>query len=141
MKYSSEKTEEICKHLETGLNREDAITLSDVSETQFYVWLKKPEFAESIKKAETKNKQRNIIIIQNAAKQTWQASAWWLERKHPEEFALKQRLEHTGKNGGPIATVDFTKLKSARNLATIAETYQEFFKAVGQKGGVSESKK
>jgi transposase len=133
VKYSNDKTDEICKLLETGLRREDAIILADVSETQFYVWLKKAEFAESIKKAELKNKQRSIVIIQNASKQTWQASAWWLERKYPEEFAARQRHELTGKNGGPIATVDFMKLKSARNLTTIAETYEEFYKAVGAK--------
>ncbi len=141
MKYSSEKTEEICKHLETGLRREDAWAFAGISEATFYEWLKKPEFSESIKKAELKNKQRNIVIIQNAAKKTWQASAWWLERKYPEEFALKQRLEHTGKNGGPIATVDVSRIKSARNLTTIAATYEEFYKAVGQKGDKSESKK
>ena len=141
MKYSSEKTEEICKHLETGLRREDAWEFVGISEATFYEWLKKPEFSESIKKAELKNKQRNIVIIQNAAKKTWQASAWWLERRFPEEFALKQRLEHTGKNGGPIATVDVSRIKSARNLTTIAATYEEFYKAVGQKGVTSERKK
>ncbi len=130
MKYSSEKVEEISKHLETGLRREDAWEMAGISEATFYEWLKKSEFSESIKKAELKNKQRNIVIIQNAAKQTWQASAWWLERRFPEEFALKHRLEHTGKNGGPIATVDVTKLKNARNLATIAETYEEFYKTL-----------
>lgn len=141
MKYSSEKTEEICKHLETGLRREDAWEFVGISEATFYEWLKKPEFSESIKKAELKNKQRNIVIIQNAAKKTWQASAWWLERRFPEEFALKQRLEHTGKNGGPIATVDVSRIKSARNLTTIAATYEEFYKAVGKKGVTSEGKK
>lgn len=133
MKYSRDKTDEICKHLETGMRREDAWVLADISEATFYEWLKKPEFSESIKKAEIKNKQRNVLIIQNAAKQTWQASAWWLERKYPEEFAARQRHELTGKNGGPIATVDFMKLKSARNLTTIAETYEEFYKVMGGK--------
>jgi hypothetical protein len=32
----------------------------------------------------------------------WKASAWLLERRMPEEYARLQKLEHTGKDGGPL---------------------------------------
>lgn len=102
MKYSKEKTQEICKRLEMGDNQVDAAVLCDISEETFYQWMKKPEFSESIKKALLKCKSRNIQIIQKAAISTWQAAAWWLERKCSEEFAIKNVLKHEGKDGEPI---------------------------------------
>ena len=123
MKYCKEKTEEICKHLEVGASQKDAATLSDISEETFYQWMAKPEFAEQIKKAQQKCKQRNIQIIQKAAIKTWTAAAWWLERRHSDEFALKNRFEHTGREGGPIQSQvvppDLSKL-TTEQLAQLA---------------------
>jgi hypothetical protein len=97
MKYSQEITEQICQHLSQGLGRVDTTDMVGISYETFTQWMKKPEFAEAIKRAEAKCKQRNIALIQKAAITTWQAAAWWLERKHRDEFAL--RTEHTGRNG------------------------------------------
>ncbi len=33
---------------------------------------------------------------------TWTAAAWWLERRHRDEFALPTRLEHSGPDSKPI---------------------------------------
>ena len=72
------------------------------------------EFAEAIKIAQSEAEIRNVTIIQTAAKDTWQAAAWYLERKHKDRWANKQIQEHTGKDGGPIKTqnveVDLSKL-------------------------------
>lgn len=38
----------------------------------------------------------------------WQASAWWLERTRPDKFG-RQRLELTGKDGGPMESVGMSK--------------------------------
>lgn len=78
--------------MSNGSNRTDAVALAGISYETFTVWMReRPEFAESIKKAEAVCKQRNITIVQKAAVTTWQAAAWWLERKHPNEFGLKMR--------------------------------------------------
>lgn len=100
MKYSPEKTEEICEHLRTGMTRVDTCILSDIHYDTFTEWMKKPEFSEAIKKAEISNKQRSAVIIQQAAKKSWQAAAWWLERKYKDEYATRNEL--TGKEGGKI---------------------------------------
>lgn len=102
MKYCKEITEEICTLLSQGMGRVDAASLADINYDTFCQWMKKPEFSDAIKKAEMKCKQRNIALIQKAALSTWQAAAWWLERKCSEEFALKQKLEHMGKDGAPL---------------------------------------
>jgi hypothetical protein len=64
--------------------------------------MKKPEFSEAIKKAETDCKSRNIGIIQSAAIRTWQAAAWFLERRYHDEYALKNIEEHQGNDDKPI---------------------------------------
>jgi len=92
MKYSKEKTKEICKYLEQGLNRTDVVILADICYDTFLEWMKKPEFSEAIKKAEVKCKKFHIDIIKKAAEKTWTAAAWWLERKYKDEFALRHEI-------------------------------------------------
>ncbi len=132
MKYSSEKTKEICEFLQTGSTRTDACTLVDISYETFCQWMKKPEFSEAIKKAEIKNKQRSAALIQKAAETTWQAAAWWLERKYPDEFGARQRLDHAGHDGGPLYPKELT---DARNLETVLLTYERVRKKMNETKG------
>ena len=102
-KYSPEITQEICKYLRAGNTQRDSSKLAGISEETYYTWKKThPEFSEVIEKAELECKARNIAIIQRADEKQWQASAWWLERKHNDEFALKQIQEHQGSEEKPI---------------------------------------
>ena len=95
MKYGPDMTKEIAEKLRLGSSRTDACILAGISYETFTVWMEKPEFSEAIKRAEAECKNRNIGIIQKAAITTWQAAAWWLERKHHTEFAQKNQLEVT----------------------------------------------
>jgi len=129
VKYSKQITDEIAKHLEGGTGRVDACTLAGLTFETFNQWMKdprKPEFSESIKKAEAKCKQRNIQLIQKAALDTWQAAAWWLERKHRDEFALLQKLEHSGLVGNlEVKGVDLSRFSDAQ-LAKLADALERF---------------
>lgn len=91
MKYGKEMTFQITQHLRHGASREDVMLVMGIATDTFYQWMKKPEFSEAVKKAEGRCKLRNIKIIQRAGRKTWQAAAWWLERKFKEEFAAKVR--------------------------------------------------
>lgn len=103
MKYSDEITTEICKYLQAGNNQEDSAVLAGINPDTFYTWKKeKPDFSEAIKKAERKCKARNIAFVQQAAEKSWQAAAWYLERKYHDEYALKNISEIGGKDGQPI---------------------------------------
>jgi hypothetical protein len=103
MKYSSEMVDEICKYLRAGNNISDTCSLVGINDDTFYDWKKnKPEFSDALKKAENECKARNIAIIQKAAEKSWQAAAWWLERRYNSEFALKSVQEFTGKDGQPL---------------------------------------
>ena len=46
---------------------------------------------QAVQKAESDAVARNVAVIQTAAKKSWQAAAWWLERRYPEEFATNRR--------------------------------------------------
>ena len=102
MKYSPEMTLEITKRLEIGLLRTDSCQLAGIHYDTFCEWMKKPEFSDAVKKAEIKCKERLCAIIQKAAITTWQAAAWWLERKLSSEFALKTKTELSDPNGRAI---------------------------------------
>lgn len=91
MKYGPEMTHEIAALLANGSNRTDACAIAGISYETFTQWMQKAEFVEAIKKAEATCKNRNIALVQKAALTTWQAAAWWLERKHRDEFALVVR--------------------------------------------------
>jgi hypothetical protein len=97
MKYCKEKIEELCNYIKSGLSQRDASSLAGIDEDSFCLWKKKhSEFSEALKKAELKNKQRALILIQKAGESSWQAMAWYLERKYKDEFSLMQKIEHTG---------------------------------------------
>ena len=103
MKYSSEIVKEIANYIRAGNSQHDSAILAGINPDTFYSWLKdKSDFSDSIKKAEQVCKSRNIAFIQKAAEITWQAAAWWLERKYKDEFALKNIQEYGTKDGKPL---------------------------------------
>ena len=113
-KYSEEIIQELEKYLRIGASQKDAATAAGIHEETFYKWMREkeadgtpnteyhPEFTVRIKKAQNDCKLRNLAIIQKAAEKTWQAAAWWLERTHYDEYAIKTIQEHRGKDGGEI---------------------------------------
>lgn len=103
MKYCPEIIQEICKYIRAGNNYEDSAGLAGISRRTLQRWKKTHvPFVTALKKAEQECKARNIAIIQKAAEKSWQAAAWFLERKYHNEFALKSIREHTGESGQPI---------------------------------------
>src|SRR3990167_7421744 len=118
-----------------GLSNVDATAVSGISEKSFYDWLKRGEaeaqrraageqarvdenpflqFLQSIKKAVPKRKRKHLCNIARASRRTWQASAWLLERQHPDEFGQRARLEHSGPDGGPIPFADLDAIRQKR---------------------------
>ena len=55
------------------------------------------KFLKSVKEAEAMAEMRHLQnILKTAQEGTWQASAWYLERKHKNRWSTKQEIEHTG---------------------------------------------
>lgn len=86
-----------------------------VSEVTWYNWLKRgkqeanegkdtlrAKFFKEIKRAEAEAIIRNVAIIQKAAATTWQAAAWWLERRYPDEWGKKDTTTISADNDTKI---------------------------------------
>jgi hypothetical protein len=85
-----------------------------VTESAFYRWRQEAalpdapdelrELMELLEEAGAKAVLRNVGLLQQAAQdpRQWRASAWWLERMHPEEFA---KPEAVGGGQGPTVVV------------------------------------
>lgn len=97
-------TEELAKEaidlVGGGASNADVIAYLGVSESTFYSWIREPknkaqtELAQGLKKAEAKRKLWHLGRIHQAAKNgDWKASAWYLERRYPNEYARTQRIQ------------------------------------------------
>ncbi len=64
------------------------------------------EFSAAIKKAQAEGEIRDVLLIGNAARETWQAAAWRLERRFPDRWGRKEKHELSGPSGGPIEVED-----------------------------------
>jgi hypothetical protein len=61
------------------------------------------DFHDAVKAAEAEAEARAVANVQLAAQQgQWTASAWMLERKHPDRWGRRDRREITGADGAPI---------------------------------------
>lgn len=61
-----------------------------------------PDFAQKVERAKAKRKALALRRILEAGETSWQAQAWYLERVHSEEYALKQRLTGDAQDPTPI---------------------------------------
>jgi len=100
-----ERTKRISDFIRAGNYAEVACRVGGISEATYYNWLKRgdsgespyTEFLEAIKEAEAEAEARNIALIQRAAQNgTWQAAAWYLERKHGKRWGRKSEVEVSG---------------------------------------------
>lgn len=92
-KYNDELVSELIKYIELGNYYNTACQAVGISKETFYTWLKeKPDFSDSVKKAESKAIARNVMIIQKAASKSWQAAAWFLERKEYRDWGRKELI-------------------------------------------------
>lgn len=92
-----EQYEVLMQSIKMGMSNIDAINIARVSKDWFYRKIKNdPKFSAEIEAIRSEWKQSNLAIIQKAALHTWQAAAWILERKASDEFALRQKVEHSG---------------------------------------------
>ena len=101
MKYSPELVKEIITKVESGASNKEAALLCDISEETFYQWQRPklktgeinpeyhPEFPELLKKANIKRRVAMVNRILIAANKSWQAAAWYLERKSDGSVVLK----------------------------------------------------
>lgn len=96
-KRTPEVEARICDVLRTGNTRKAACDYAGIDQDTFANWLARfSDFSDAVKKAESECEVRNVALIQKAAQETWTAAAWWLERRRPDDWARKDKLQHEG---------------------------------------------
>ncbi len=84
-----------------GNTRETSANYAGISVATLYVWLAKGrqqatgvyhEFLEAVEKAEAEAVITSVVTIREAARESWQAAAWWLERRYPDAWGRKDRV-------------------------------------------------
>ena len=91
----------LCDAIAAGNTRNDAAEYAGVGESTLRRWLAQGRHRRSgkfrallaaVKKAEADAVVRNVAIIQKAAATSWQAAAWWLERKRDGDWSQNKGL-------------------------------------------------
>ena len=84
---------ECVKLKRAGVNDKDIAAYIGVAPETFCRWMSNPktelqhQLRQELKNAEVEAKAIALAKIREAGKKNWQAYAWWLERKYPDEFA------------------------------------------------------
>lgn len=103
-KYTEQNVNRILGALRGGNTRRASCAAGNISQDTFANWLREHSaFSDAVEKAEAEAELRNLAVIQDATKTTWQAAAWWLERKHKAEWS--SRVEQTGADGSPVKVI------------------------------------
>lgn len=106
-KLTRDLVRKACELKRKGLSNQDICNALHVTTTAFYGWiqteksdgtkLQKTELQlaliDGLKEAETDFKQSLIAKVVKHAGDQWQAAAWMLERKYPQEFGKVDRLQ------------------------------------------------
>ena len=87
----------LIKAVAAGNTYQTSCRVMKVSHTTFQHWREMdPTFQAAVEEAEAVAIMRCVAEIQEAAKKHWQAAAWFLERKYPQDWALRQVIAVEG---------------------------------------------
>jgi transposase len=132
-KLTDDVQTKILQAIQAGNWLETASAYAGVDASTVRRWMAKGESEDSeepyrafcalIKQARAQAEIRAVALIQKAAQDgTWQASAWYLERSHPDRWGRK-RLEITGADSQPVRVeVDVDSLESKLKALLDKET-------------------
>lgn len=115
-KLTREIREKIVEAIRAGAYLETAAALAGIDRVTLHRWLKAGarqkrgelwEFCNAVEKALAEAEMDDLYIIKRAAQENWQAAAWRLERKFPERWGRKDRLqaEISGPGGEPLKII------------------------------------
>ena len=96
--------DDIVKRIRAGNYIKVSCRAVGISTSTYFDWLKKgekgtppySEFLYSIKKAEAEAQVNFVAVIARAAPESWQAAAWWLERRFPDLWGRREKIDLQG---------------------------------------------
>lgn len=115
-KLTDETRKRILDFIRAGLPKKESANAAGIDETTFYRYVNRDaSFASDVEKAFGECAAEKVLRVRKAEPDCWQAAAWWLERRLRKDFGRVDRVEQTGKDGGPIehaVTVDLKALST-----------------------------
>ena len=119
---TDERIEKLLHGLRMGMTRRAAAGYAGFSKTTLYRMLEGDTdgtFGTALENAEAEAEATYSAIIarEAALPKNWTAAAWWLERRHPQDYARREKVEMTGKDGGPIDHRDIAALTDHERTA------------------------
>jgi transposase len=110
-KLNNELQKQIVDLIRAGNYIETASACAGINKDTLYDWLKRGarekarkdgkidkreeiyvHFSDAVEKAIAEAEARDVMIIANASKNDWKASAWRLERKFPNKWGRKEHI-------------------------------------------------
>jgi hypothetical protein len=90
-KRTPEREQRLLDALSAGNTIQHACRYADISDETYANWSRRSlEFLERVKKAQAEAIVRHVANIAKAARDgQWTASAWWLERRYPEDYGRR----------------------------------------------------
>lgn len=103
-KYTPEIAAAVVRAIELGATYELAAGYAGISADTLSRWRNRyAEFADMLKAAEGRAAVKWLAKIEQAASEgTWQAAAWKLERRYPNQYG-RTVTEHQGNDEAPVA--------------------------------------
>lgn len=155
MKLTEEVLDQFVTALRGSMYLETAAAYIGVSKQSVYDWLRRGararamikrcpgyklnpkerlcvKFLDAVKKTMALVEMGALAHIQMAASEQWTAAAWMLERRFPGRWSRRERVEHTGRDGGPIRMVDESALR-AMNDAELSKYGRELAAALAER--------
>lgn len=93
---TSEQTERLLEGLRHGMTRRAAAAYAGFGKSALYDMIDRDRtLRTAIENAEGEAESAYTKLVANAATdpKNWTAAAWWLERRHPNDFGRKDRVE------------------------------------------------
>ncbi len=96
--------ERICTAIRAGAPPETAAVYAGVAARTYYRWMARGEreqrgefwqFCQAIKKALAEFEVRTVTLVQQAAPADWRAAMTLLERRFPDRWGRRDRVDHT----------------------------------------------
>jgi transposase len=101
-KLTSETATAIVNAVRAGNTQETAAAYAGINKDTLYTWMRKGraatrgayhQFVDQLDQALAASEVRDLALIGKAAEEQWQAAAWRLERRYPEKYGRRTRLE------------------------------------------------
>ncbi len=135
-KLSPELTKRLCALLYAGNYVETAAAACGIAKKTYYDWLRKgardrdarkqtalAKFSHAIEKAMADSEVRDLKLIDRTAQEgVWQAAAWKLERRFPNRWGNRARMEVNGPESEPV---EVEVVEARKKVAALIESRAE----------------